>query len=84
MSSYSTPIRDGLREFLSDHPKLRAILVGTRRTDPHASSLQSFSPTDHGWPDFMRVNPILDWEYRLVWAYLLEVREPYCILYDQG
>ncbi|GEM12617.1 FAD synthetase [Rhodotorula toruloides] len=49
---------------------IKAVLVGTRRNDPHGQHLQPFSPTDAGWPDFMRVHPILNWSYGDVWAFL--------------
>ncbi|BGO89906.1 hypothetical protein NBRC10512_003745 [Rhodotorula toruloides] len=50
--------------------EIKAVLVGTRRNDPHGEHLRPFSPTDAGWPDFMRVHPILDWSYGDVWAFL--------------
>jgi FAD synthetase len=47
---------------------VKAILVGTRRTDPHGAELGSFSPTDGKWPAFMRVNAVIDWKLRDIWA----------------
>ena len=49
---------------------VRAIFVGTRRTDPHGERLTHFDRTDvdRGWPDFMRVHPVIDWHYVEIWA----------------
>jgi len=97
-------IKQGLTKYLSDHPNIKAILVGTRRTDPHArmsfvlllssfclfiriafsENLETFSQTDNGWPSFMRVNPIIDWNYVHVWRFLRDRHVPYCTIYNLG
>ena len=47
---------------------IEAIFVGTRRTDPHGGALGFFDPTDHGWPAFMRIHPVIDWHYTDIWG----------------
>ncbi|KAL1541327.1 FAD synthase [Salvia divinorum] len=75
--------KSGLEALLKAHP-IRAIFLGVRIGDPTAVGQEQFSPSSPGWPAFMRVNPILDWSYRDVWAFLLTCKVPYCSLYDQG
>jgi FAD synthetase len=62
--------RDAFAMYLSSHPSVRAIFVGTRRTDPHGGHLTHFDPTDHNWPDFMRIHPVIDWTLSEVWCFL--------------
>ena len=62
--------RDAFALYLSSHPSVRAIFVGTRRTDPHGSHLTHFDATDHNWPEFMRVHPVIDWHLSEIWCFL--------------
>jgi len=61
-----------------------AFVLGTRESDPNAVGQDSFCPSSHWMPPFMRVNPVLDWNYGLVWHFLRLFKLPYCSLYDQG
>ncbi|XP_011496706.1 PREDICTED: FAD synthase-like [Ceratosolen solmsi marchali] len=80
----SGSIKQALAALLEEYPKLAACLLGTRKADPGAQCLESFAPTDPGWPEIMRVSPIIDWNYKQVWDYLLRNNVSYCSLYDEG
>lgn len=75
--------KSGLEALLKEK-STKAIFLGTRIGDPNAVGQEQFSPSSTGWPPFMRVNPILDWSYRDVWAFILTCMVPYCSLYDKG
>jgi FAD synthetase len=83
LSKYCGGFIEGLSD-LVDNQNVKAILMGTRTGDPHASQLKFFTESSPGWPDFIRVNPILDWTYSDVWHFLRELHLDYCVLYDQG
>ncbi|SGY49101.1 BQ5605_C001g00738 [Microbotryum silenes-dioicae] len=92
-------MKEALQNYLDQKKQevpIQAVLVGTRRHDPHGvQHLAPFARTDGGWPDFMRVHPILDWTYKEIWDFL---RHPdltlggskeaglieWCELYDYG
>jgi len=77
-------MRRALEVYKSKFSHIDAILVGTRRTDPHGATLGHRNLTDSDWPRFERVHPIINWSYADVWTFLLRLQVPYCCLYDQG
>jgi len=77
-------IIDALNQLKISHPDIQCIIMGTRLTDPYASSLNDFTVTDPTWPEYMRCNPILNYSYQNIWAFLRQFKVPYCQMYDQG
>lgn len=78
-------MKECLQEFKSTHPSIIYILMGTRRTDnAYYKNLTEFADTDASWPHFVRVNPILDWNYSELWYFIRRFNVPYCSLYDKG
>ncbi|KAL4972155.1 hypothetical protein BDW66DRAFT_144822 [Aspergillus desertorum] len=80
----NTTLKSGFEDYLKRNPSVKAIFVGMRRTDPHGANLTWFDRTDSGWPDFMRIHPVIDWRYAEIWAFLRHLRLEYCSLYDMG
>jgi FAD synthetase len=85
-------LRDAFELYLNAHTGIKAIFVGTRRTDPHGKYLTHFDRTDKGWPAFMRIHPVIDWRLSEIWCFLRakELSEvdgsplAYCKMYDEG
>ncbi|KAF8607438.1 adenine nucleotide alpha hydrolases-like protein [Ceratobasidium sp. AG-I] len=84
----SGSMRDALQAYLdtSEGAGVEAVLVGTRRNDPHGAKLDFLQHCDPGWPKLLRVHPIINWSYGQVWEYLRHpsLQVPYCSLYDEG
>lgn len=68
LATSDKPMKTALAEYLVERPRVKAVFVGTRRTDPHGAALTFFDETDQDWPRFMRVHPVIDWHYREVWG----------------
>jgi FAD synthetase len=66
-------MRLALEAYLGEKTAVKAIFVGTRRTDPHGKFLTHFDPTDNDWPRLMRVHPVIEWHYVEIWAVSLFV-----------
>lgn len=83
---YSTSsLKESLHKLKSDAPNIEAIFIGTRNDDFRpGTQLRPMAPTDSDWPQFMRINPILNWTYTQVWNFIRELDIPYCDLYNQG
>lgn len=84
LARFAKPMREAFADYLEEVPPAKAIFVGTRRTDPHGENLTFFDPTDRGWPDFMRIHPVIDWHYAEIWTFIRELGIEYCPLYDMG
>lgn len=69
---------------LIDSQGTKAIIMGNRRSDPWSRDLEPICKSSPGWPEFIRVFPILDWNYNQVWHFLRAYEQPYCSLYDEG
>ncbi|KAF8314008.1 adenine nucleotide alpha hydrolases-like protein [Clavulina sp. PMI_390] len=63
---------------------IKAIVMGTRKTDPYSGNLDYSVRTDAGWPDVLRIHPIINWTYAEIWQFMLRFNVPYCSLYDEG
>lgn len=74
---------EGIAKCIEDHGS-RAFVLGTREGDPNAAGQELFEPSSDWMPPFMRVNPILRWNYADVWAFLRSFELPICSLYECG
>jgi FAD synthetase len=80
---YSADMKAGIEDMCKRHGT-KAFFLGTRKTDPRGATQQIFTPSTEGWPDFMLVNPILNWSYTAVWKFLRHYKLRYHPLYSQG
>eukprot|EP00984_Skeletonema_dohrnii_P021539 scaffold10794_cov205-Skeletonema_dohrnii-CCMP3373.AAC.3 len=80
--SYYGTNKESLLHLPPPHPL--AFILGTRSNDPNAGSQNIYAPSSHYMPPFLRVNPILNWNYGQVWHFLRTFELPYCKLYDDG
>ncbi|OAF67398.1 Flavin adenine dinucleotide synthase [Intoshia linei] len=76
--------KDALFTFKKKFPTVKHILMGNRYTDPNCSKLTHLSETSEDWPEYIRVLPILNWNYSDVWTYILQKNIKYCELYNKG
>jgi 3'-phosphoadenosine 5'-phosphosulfate sulfotransferase (PAPS reductase)/FAD synthetase len=78
-------MKAGMVKLVQEH-KLRAVIMGSRKTDPYCGNLTHFSKssTEDGWSAFIRVLPIIDWDFKEIWKFFNECKVPYCSLYDKG
>ncbi|AAS52879.1 AER198Wp [Eremothecium gossypii ATCC 10895] len=75
---------EAFKDYLELYPKTKAIVIGIRHTDPYAEKLSPVQKTDAGWPEFIRVQPLLHWKLANIWSFLLYSGEEICGLYQVG
>lgn len=77
------PYKEGMQDLVDNHG-VKAVIMGVRVGDPFTEDAEHLTPSTAGWPAFLRVYPILLWDYGSVWKFLRSCSIPYCALYDQG
>lgn len=93
--SPTSTLQCGFSTYLESNPQIKSIIVGIRRTDPYGSNLmlEQRTDTNRGWPDFLRIHPILEWHTGDVWYFIKWLEREsfhksfkidYCPLYDAG
>ncbi|ODV61066.1 FAD synthase [Ascoidea rubescens DSM 1968] len=84
LTNYSCDLIQGFRNYLSKFPSKKAILIGVRKNDPYSQHLNFVQNTDNNWPSFIRINPILNWNLKNIWFFILFLKINYCSLYNLG
>lgn len=71
---------------LVEQKNVKGVIMGSRRTDPYCGNLTTFSKssTEDGWPAFIRVLPIIDWDFKEIWLFFNACSIKYNNLYDKG
>lgn len=78
-------LKNGFTHYLDKiNPSIKSIIVGIRHSDPYGSNLTYEQMTDHNWPEFLRIHPILHWNYVEIWDFLIGCDLEYCSVYDEG
>lgn len=78
-------LKNGFEHYLNDiNPNIKTVIVGVRHSDPYGSQLSYEQMTDHHWPKFLRIHPILHWNYVEIWDFLVGCNLDYCSVYDRG
>ena len=56
--------------YLKSNPNVKAVIIGTRSSDPGCTNVEFMQPSDGNWPKMMRVNPIIKWRYSDIWSFI--------------
>lgn len=76
--------KEALFKLVDKYPTVKCVFMGQRKGDPGVKGIGQIALTDPGWPQFYRVNPLLNWSYSEIWDFLREFELPYCDLYNRG
>jgi len=82
--TYDCGFVEGLTQQVEKEGVPTAFVLGTRKGDPNCGSQQFFTPSSTWMPPFMRVNPVIEWNYGQIWQFIKEFDLPYPSLYDNG
>jgi len=80
-------IKASLYKMTKCRPEIKTIFIGKRKDDMNSYDLKKlryYEYTDADWPPFMRVFPLIFFDYHDVWKYIIDNNVEYCNLYDNG
>ena len=83
-NGYNNDMATEFQKYLDLNPMTKAIIIGVRHSDPYGDKLKTIQMTDSNWPQFIRLQPLLEWNLANVWSFLLYSGEPICPLYRYG
>ena len=70
---------------LTKEKQVDCVIMGSRKDDWCGDiGLRAPSDTHKGYPAFMRINPIMYWQYDKIWPVIYALEIPYCKLYQEG
>jgi len=78
------PMKPALDAVFKRGEPLKGCFLGTRVGDPGSEYQGLFSQSDGDWPPMMRINPILNWDYHMIWQFIRGLSLAYPTLYDKG
>jgi len=85
---YSSSFKDGLL-YSTQQEDIKHIVMGVRHDDnrntmSNTSNESFIRKSDCGYPEFMRIYPIFEFDYYDIWGLIILINYPYPILYDVG
>jgi 3'-phosphoadenosine 5'-phosphosulfate sulfotransferase (PAPS reductase)/FAD synthetase len=60
--TFKCSFKEGIERAIDEYG-LKAVLMGVRMGDPYTDDAEHFHPSTANYPAFMRVYPVLQWEY---------------------
>ncbi|KAJ7792638.1 hypothetical protein B0H14DRAFT_2930007 [Mycena olivaceomarginata] len=78
------PASETVESVVTPLPKHGADYIESAPRRNLPATLSHRNMTDPDWPQFERINPIINWDYADVWTFLRKLKVPYCDLYDYG
>ncbi|KAL0233487.1 hypothetical protein PCE1_002002 [Barthelona sp. PCE] len=81
--TYTGSFKDIIKQSIDDLA-LESMVLGVRVGDPSASTMDIFCESTANWPKILRVGPILNFSYEMIWNYIKNHNVSYCSLYDDG
>lgn len=87
LSTFNCSMKKALNNIRHEYPSIKFIFMGTRKDDfdeYDLCNIKYYNPTDKDWPSYIRVTPLIFFEYEDIWNYIITNNISYCKLYNEG